>query len=285
MRNSRALIAGLIALLWCAAPAHAVTPTLVASGSCSTSTASCTITATANVATGSFVVVVGTYATSNNGTISVTDSAANCTTYVTVAKASSTNGTPFAAVCAFAGTALTSGTGTFTATTSAGSSYWAMQAYTVTGLASFDKSGTAVSGTWTTATATSFAATLPLGYTSEWALGIVSVGNGAVTDSLGSYSGGFASIGSLTAAARPELFLSSQTLTSGTTTIGATPTSAASRAFNSVTLLFATNGSTQCGNAGAMLLLGIGGGGACPASIGSQLDFSNPLNSGLMIAL
>jgi|GEM_PF-5406204 len=255
MRRAITLLA--LALGCLSAPAHAVTATQVAGSPCGTSATTCTATATANVPAGSYVLVVGAFGTGNNGTITVTDNGGNCTAYTTVAKASSNNATPFVAVCPSTTAALASGTGSFTATSSSTSNVWVLTAWVLSGVSGVDKAGTAVAGTMTSGTATSFATTPALSYSSEWALGLVAVGNGGAADSLGAYTGGFAAFGSINGGnSRPELFLSAQTLTSGTATLGATPTVAASRNDNAITVLFIPTGAARKGCFG--LLLGAG---------------------------
>jgi len=292
------ILAGLVlALAWLSAPAHAVTATLVASGSCTAVATSCTVNVTADVPTGSFLVAIATVQSSLAIAVTFSDNAAtpNCGgAYVLAAKPSLNNGTPAVFYCAATTTAMSSGTTcgsgstqcAFTATTS-GSVDWAIQVYAISGIAGFDKAGFPMTGTWTSGAATTFATTPTLGHSSEWALSIVAVGAGAAADTMTSFTGAFSPIGWLAAGAtnKPEFFLSAQTLTSGLATSGATPTSSAGRAYNSIVLLFLTTGSSQCGNSGGILLLGLGGGGGACASAGSQFDFSDPSNSALLSAI
>lgn len=240
MRSFRALLALPLAL-W-GLPAHAATVTQVATAACTTAVSSCTATLSSNVSAGSVLLVVGTFGTST-GTYTFADSASD--TFASCGKASSNNGTPFAAIVA-SSAGMASGTGTVTVTNGSASNKWAIQVFTVTGITGVcDAIGTAVTGTWTSGSATTFATSPALHYSSEWVLSVVSVQAGAAADIMASYTGGYTATSSYTTGTNdPEQFLSSQTLTSGTATAGGTPTSSAGRNYNAVVFTFPNSGST-----------------------------------------
>ncbi|KUR80741.1 hypothetical protein [Novosphingobium sp. FSW06-99] len=266
MRRLVTLLA--LALAWITSPgALAQSVTKVADTACSTSTTTCTASITASVPAGSFLIVVISTQTNPSSKPVLADNA----TTTNCSGAYPTNAFPYVyaytavAVCASTSGAMTSGTtcgsgGTTQCAitlTDTGSYYWTMQAYVVSGVTGYDKAGVQVTGTtFTNGSPTSFATSPTLGYTSEWALGIIALGTGATSDSMASYTGGYASIGSRVGATnRPEFFLAAQTLTSGTATLGATPT-ITTKNFNSVVLLFPTTGASRLGCVG--LLLGAG---------------------------
>jgi len=268
MRQVFALLA--LAIAWMSAPdASAQTVTKVADVTCTTSATTCTAPITAAVPAGSFLVVVVVDQTTPSSKPAIADNAAttNCS------GAYPTNAFPnvysyiAVAVCASTSGAMTSGTtcgsgGTTQCAitiTDTGSYYWAIQAYIVSGLVGYDKAGAQVTGTTlTNGLPTTFAASPGLGYSSEWALGIIALGTGATSDSMASYTGGFSSIGARVAGAtnRPEFVLSARTLTNGTATLGATPTANSTHNYNSVVLLFQTAATFRLGCFG--LLLGAG---------------------------
>ena len=246
-------------------PAHAaVVWTKVGGGACVTSATSCSVNLTSSVSSGSFVVAVAVINTSSALTFTAADSASNCSGSYTglgalskVLVNASVNGSILAAYCPSTTTGMTtSNTVTFT---SPSTTYaFTISVYTVTGVSAYDKLGAAVQGTWTSGSATSFATSPVLGYTSESALGLIVSGNGATADTMGTYTGGYTSFDTQTgASSKPEIFAATQALTSGTAVLGATPTSAAGRSYNSVVFNFIATGALPlCGH--QLTLVGAG---------------------------
>jgi hypothetical protein len=248
-----------------ALPAHAtVTKTLVGSGTCVTAAASCTGNFTTTVAAGSIVeieITVGGLAQSY--VFSITDSggnayggagsgASNKTTLNSANNASLVMGYTLSTTAG-----LTSAS-TFTVTTSVSTFTYVMQAFVLTGVSRIGSVGASVNGTWTSGSPNTFATTPTLGYSSEYADAIIG-GLGNTADTMGTYANGFAAVSSITTSSsnRGVMFISGQTVTSGTATLVATPTSSAGRVYSSIIIYWVVTGAVKIGCGGCSGLLGV----------------------------
>jgi hypothetical protein len=262
MRRALALLAALALSLPGAAQAT-VTKTPVGTANCATAATSCTGTFTTSIAAGSIVEIeVMVDGLAQSYVFSITDNAGNTytgpasggkTTLANYNNASLVMGYTLSTIYA-----LTSSS-TFTVTTSGSTFPFAVSAYVLTGVSGIDSVSTAVNGTWTSGSANTFATTPTMRYSSDYADAII----GAVTyptDTLGSYSGGFSSVNANISAGanRPSLFISGQTMTSGTATLVATPSSGGSaRTYTSVIIMWRVAGSVRVGCGGCSGLMGI----------------------------
>jgi hypothetical protein len=248
-----------------ATAAATVIKTLVGSAICATAATSCSGTFSTAVAAGSFVEIEVTVdGQAQSFVFSITDSAGNSyagpgsggkTTLI-----SSNNGSIIVGYAAATTTALTTSS-TFTVSNPSNSFPYVMQAYVIAGVSGLGGVGAAVTGTWTSGTPITFATTPTLNHSSEYADAVVALAVGGVTDSMGSYSGGFSAVGSVVSANvnRPEMFISGQTVTSGTATLVATPMSSASRNYSSIILYWLPTGAAK---------VGCGGSGGCSGLLG-----------------
>jgi len=266
MRRAPALLAPCLA--WLCAPASAtaaVTKTLVGNAICATSAVSCTGTFSTAVAAGSLVEVEVTVdGLAQSYVFSITDSAGNSYTGAgsggKTTLVSSNNGSIIVGYAASTTTALTTSS-TFTVSNPSNSFPYIMQAYVIAGVSGLGGIGTATTGTWTSGTSTTFATTPMLNHSTEYADAVVAVAVGGISDSMGGYSGGFSPVGAIVSANvnRPEMFIAGQTVTSGTATLVATPTSSASRNYSSIILYWLPTGAAK---------VGCGGSGGCSGLLG-----------------
>ena len=197
----------------------------------------------------------------------IQDSSGNCSNDYSIQNTANTTaaGQSVIGYCANIGTALTSGTSTITITWTGSTAKVAIAAFSATGLNTttpFNVKGSAAQATWTSGSPLTTVPTTPtLTCNNEYAFVVTGVSIGAAADTLGTYTGGFAALLSVPAGGtnNPEEFIAYQTVTSGTATLGATPTSAAGRNYLSNAYMFNSSGAT-CGLGGTpqMTLLGVG---------------------------
>ena len=263
-------------MLWTAAPAQAMTLTPIAAVGCNTASSSCTVNVSASVPAGSNIVLVAvTTAYDANTDFTAADNAAtpNCGgAYATKIAYNAATGNDFVvATCMNTVGALTSGatcgaSGTtqcgFTMTHATGSSNrWVLFAYAATGINTttpFAGFGTVVSATWTSgAPLPTVPTSAPLAWSSEDAVGMIGNVTAASTDTMTGYTGGYVSLTS-SVQGTVEMFLARQTLTTGTATLGATPTSSAARNYAAVVAMFVNSGATPLSSGQWRSLLGVG---------------------------
>ena len=261
MHSFKALLVLLLAL-WCA-PAAAWTPTANGTKNCNSAANSCALTVTSTVATGSATLLVATLSSNSiSSAPTVSDSAGNCSGY-TVQYVSNAKGTVVVAWCAATTTSLSGGSSTITVTYSGATQKFSMAAFTVSGFNTatpFHTQGTDVAATWTSGTPISASASPALLYTPEYALVVVGVSSApGTTDSLGSVTGGYASVGTSGGGAQfsPEQFIFGQTISTGTATFGATPTASAAGSYNAQVFMFPSAGAVIAAKP-TRTLLGVG---------------------------
>ena len=264
MRSFKAAFAALIALLWCASPAHGLTLTAIGETACNTSANTCSTTATGSVASGGTTLVVATVNYSAPTAIVVSDSAGNCSSAYTTQTANMTSGgfsTTVVAWCTVTSAAITSGTTTFTMSYTGTAEPLLVAAYSVTGNAQttfFDQQATKVTGQWTSGTAVTGSTSPTLAWSSEDAIVVTTIYNSATTNTIGTYTGGYASVSAFpNTSVRPGLSVARQTVTSGTAQVGFTPTLSASEYGLTQIFMFVNSGALSLGGRSRMLM-GVG---------------------------
>ena len=274
MRRFAILLAGL--LLWWGPAAAAMTLTPIGAVGCNTASSSCTVNVSASVAAGSNIVLIAvTTAYDANTDFTAADNAAtpNCGgAYATKIAYNAATGNDFVvATCMNTVGALTSGAtcgagGTtqcgFTMTHATGSSNrWVLFAYAATGINTttpFAGFGTVVSATWTSgAPLPTVPTSAPLAWSSEDAVGMIGNITTASTDTMTGYTGGYTALTS-SVQGTIEMFLARQTLTAGTATLGATPTSSAARNYAAVVAMFVNSGTASLSGGTSRALIGVG---------------------------
>ena len=265
MAEAVAAVLILICALWCVSPAHAMTLTAIGETACNTSANTCSTTATGSVASGGTTLVVATVNYSAPTAIVVSDSAGNCSSAYTTQTANMTSGgfsTTVVAWCTVTSAAITSGTTTFTMSYTGTAEPLLVAAYSVTGNAQttfFDQQATKVTGQWTSGTAVTGSTSPALAWSSEDAIVVTTFSAGATTDSIGTYTGGYASANAFpaTASNRPEMWVAKRTVTSGTAQVGFTPTLSASKYGLTQIFMFVNSGALSLGGRTRMLM-GVG---------------------------
>lgn len=268
MLSIKGLCAALVLWLWLVVPAHATTPSVVGNVYCNTAASTCTGNFSSGVSAGSSILVVGAYgAYSGTITLSVADSAGNCTTYTTTHDTANSPAfhTQFFAVCATTTTALTtSSTITVTTTGAAGLFNVGMvkiggaNALAFPAAVSNFATGSGTSGT----TLPTMPTTPTLTWGTEDAFALVTWYNGHTTDAI-SWGNGFSAVACWPASAsnRPSVCLGRATVSSGTVTPAATVTNSGAGYIASA-IMIANSGTMSCIVPGG-LMMGAGGGRRC----------------------